>query len=301
MDKRLTSNIQLNWLRTFEVAAKELSFTQAAKILNMSQSAVSQQVQLLEHHIDHKLFIRANRTIQLSDAGRAFLPLVENCMRELNIGAAQIFTPLNASVVEVSINTSFSVLWMGPNLDEFHSIYPNVAVRQLGTNWDSDFNISTAELEIRYGDGKWPEFEVTPLITPHLRPYCSETVARNLRHPEDFKDVPLLEVIGTPCGWSQWLEEAGETSLVDSPRHYMDSHAAAVAMAANGFGACLMYDDMMYGGVFAQHLTAPFHTRITTTGNYYLCHRHDIQLSPASLAFKDWLLDMNSISTLPRG
>jgi len=297
MNKNLTSNIQLNWLRTFEATARQLSFTLASQELNMSQSAVSQQIQLLEHHLDQQLFVRANRAIQLSDAGRAFLPLVQDAMRQLNAGAAQIFSPLNASVVEVNVNTAFGVLWLAPHLARFNAIYPQISVRQLGTNWSTDFDISTAELEIRYGTGNWPGYEAHPLISPRLRPYCTTQNAKRLRMPSDLEGLQLIEVIGTPHGWDRWLEKMELDHLIDTPRHYTDSHATAVTMAANGFGTCLMYDEMMQDGVLAKQLVAPFIDSIETDGNYYLCYQSDSNLTPASKVFCDWLLSESHYRT----
>ena len=290
MEKILTRNIQLNWLRTFEAAGRHLSFTLAAQELNMSQSAVSQQIQLLEHHLDQQLFVRAKRSIQLTDAGRAFLPLLQDTLNQLNAGAAQIFTPLNEAVVEVNVNTAFGVLWLAPRLQHFNAIYPQISIRQLGTNWATDFDISTAELEIRYGSGNWPGYEAHPLVTPTLRPYCSAANAKRIRQPEDLKGMPLLDVIGTPQGWDGWLTKMNLQSLSDQPRQYMDSHATAVTMAANGFGVCLMYDELMQDGVLAEQLAAPFTESIKTEGNYYLCYQGDQSLSAASRIFKDWLL-----------
>ncbi|WP_293268371.1 LysR family transcriptional regulator [Neptunomonas sp.] len=286
----LTNNIQLNWLRTFEAAGRKLSFTLSAQELNMSQSAVSQQIQLLEHHLNQQLFVRANRAIQLSDAGRSFLPLVQDSLRQLNAGAAQIFTPLNQAVVEVNVNTSFSVLWLATRLQRFNAIYPQITIRQLGTNWSTDFDISTAELEIRYGSGNWSGYESHPLVTPLLRPYCSMANAKRMRNPSDLEGMPLLDVIGTPQGWSGWLEKMKLDNLQDQTRQYMDSHATAVTMAANGFGVCMMYDELMREGVLAKQLVAPFVDSITTEGSYYLCYQGDKDLSDASRIFRDWLL-----------
>jgi len=286
----LTNNIQLNWLRTFEAAGRRLSFTLSAQELNMSQSAVSQQIQLLEHHLNQQLFVRANRAIALTDAGRSFLPLVQDSIRQLNAGAAQIFTPLNQAVVEVNVNTSFSVIWLAPRLQRFNSIYPQITIRQLGTNWSTDFEISTAELEIRYGSGNWPGYETHPLVTPRIRPYCSLANAKRMRQPADLEGMALLDVIGTPQGWNSWLEMTGLESLKNQTRQYMDNHTTAVAMAANGFGVCLMYDEMMREGILAKQLVAPFADSIATEGNYYLCYQGDKDLSEASRIFKDWLL-----------
>jgi len=291
MDSVLTRNIQLNWLRTFEAAGRLQSFTLAATELNMSQSAVSQQIQLLEHHLDQQLFVRARRAIQLTDAGRAFLPLLQDSLNQLNAGAAKIFTPLNAAVVEVNVNTAFSVLWLAPRLQQFHNIYPQISIRQLGTNWATDFDISTAELEIRYGQGNWPGFEAMPLVSPQLRPWCSTTLARRIRQPEDLLQLPLLDVIGTPQGWDGWLSAMGLDAQQALPRQYMDSHATAVTMAANGFGVCLSYDVLMQQGVLAEQMVAPFTQAIETEGNYYLCHQTDKPLSAASEIFRRWLLD----------
>ena len=53
--------------------AKERSFTGAAKRLNISQSAVSEQVHLLEQEIGFSLFRRTPRGIELTERGRTFL------------------------------------------------------------------------------------------------------------------------------------------------------------------------------------------------------------------------------------
>ncbi|OMH29143.1 LysR family transcriptional regulator [Motiliproteus sp. MSK22-1] len=290
MDKLLTNNIQLNWLRTFEAAGRRLSFTLAAEELNMSQSAVSQQVQLLEHHLDQRLFVRINRTIQLTDSGRAFLPLVQDSLRQLNNGAAQIFAPLNDAVIEINVNTAFSVLWLASRLQRFNAIYPQISIRQLGTNWATDFDISTAELEIRYGTGQWSGLESHRLIDPRLRPYCTAEYAKRLRRPEDLETLPLLDVLGTAQGWDSWLETMDLETLKSQPRQYMDSHATAVSMAANGFGVCLMYDELMQEGVLASQLVAPFMDSICTDNSYYLCYKDEGSMSSASQIFKNWLL-----------
>lgn len=291
MQKLLTNNVQLNWLRTFEVAGKQLSFTLAAKQLNMSQSAVSQQIQLLEHHLEQKLFVRANRSIRLTDAGRAFLPLVSDTLRQLNSGAAQIFAPSDEAVVGVNINTAFSILWLAPRLAQFNANYPQITVRQQSSNWDMDFDISTTELEIRYGSGNWSGFECFPLVKSTLRPYCTAAHAKHIREPADLVNMTLLDVIGTPQGWTQWLEQVQLGHLQGQNRQYMDSHATAVTMAASGMGICLMYDELMQEGVWAKQLVAPaFLESMDTEGSYYLCYQADKELSVASNLFKEWLL-----------
>ena len=51
---------------TFEVAAKHLSFTLAARELNVTQGAVSQQIRLLERAMGVALFIRKHNALELT-------------------------------------------------------------------------------------------------------------------------------------------------------------------------------------------------------------------------------------------
>ena len=46
----------LNSLRTFEAVARHLSFTNAAREINVTQAAVSHQIKSLEDHLGVKLF-----------------------------------------------------------------------------------------------------------------------------------------------------------------------------------------------------------------------------------------------------
>jgi DNA-binding transcriptional LysR family regulator len=63
--------------------AKERSFTGAAKRLNISQSAVSEQVHLLEQEIGFALFRRTGRGIELTESGRTFLYEAERVVGDL--------------------------------------------------------------------------------------------------------------------------------------------------------------------------------------------------------------------------
>jgi DNA-binding transcriptional LysR family regulator len=63
--------------------SKERSFTKAAKRLNISQSAVSEQVKLLEEEVGFELFRRTSRGIESTDRGRTFLYESERVMGDL--------------------------------------------------------------------------------------------------------------------------------------------------------------------------------------------------------------------------
>jgi LysR family glycine cleavage system transcriptional activator len=68
----------LNGLRSFEAAARHLSFTRAADELSVTPGAVSQQVKSLEGALGVALFRRLPRSLVLTREGEAYLPAIES-------------------------------------------------------------------------------------------------------------------------------------------------------------------------------------------------------------------------------
>jgi len=73
--------LSLDSLHVFAVAAEMENFSWAARQLHISQSAVSQHIQALEHQLGVSLFDRRGRRITLSPAGHALLPMVQELIR----------------------------------------------------------------------------------------------------------------------------------------------------------------------------------------------------------------------------
>jgi len=73
MTRRTPRQPRLAFLRTFEVVARQRSFSLAAKELNLTISAVSRQIREVEETLGVKLFNRLPRGIELTGAGRTLL------------------------------------------------------------------------------------------------------------------------------------------------------------------------------------------------------------------------------------
>ncbi|MFY0990246.1 LysR family transcriptional regulator [Halomonas sp. C05BenzN] len=283
-------NLHLNWLRTFEAVGRHLSFSKAAQELSMSQSAVSQQIKLLEHKLGRSLFERQTRAIQLTVAGRAYHGVVREGLQHMEQGINSIFDSAAQGTLELSINNTFAQFWLAPRLERFHGLYPGISLRLFGMNWEADAPPSSAELEIRYGSGNWPSFHARRLLSRELRPYCSVTLADRLRGGAGLLGLPLIDVLGTPNGWNDWLARHPQGEAGSAPRLLVDSYAIAAGMAVEGAGVCLLNDELVKGSRLQEWLVPPFRESIECLASYYLIKLHDKPLSGAAQAFHDWLL-----------
>src|SRR5262245_34666891 len=71
---------QLPHLETFAEAAERNSFTAAARILGLTQAAVSQRIQALEQALDVPLFRRQGGHVLLTEAGQRLYPYAQRIL-----------------------------------------------------------------------------------------------------------------------------------------------------------------------------------------------------------------------------
>src|SRR3972149_4722489 len=70
-------------IETFLCAADNLSFSEAAKLLHLSQPSVSHQIKTLEHELGVGLFTRSNTGLELTEAGRVLLPWARRVIQDM--------------------------------------------------------------------------------------------------------------------------------------------------------------------------------------------------------------------------
>ena len=80
--------MEIKWIETFIVAAKNENFRKAAEELYLTQPAVTKHIQRLEERLQVDLFIREGKSIRLSAAGHKYLPHAKAMLAEYENGLA---------------------------------------------------------------------------------------------------------------------------------------------------------------------------------------------------------------------
>ena len=287
VEKRLPP---LNWLRSFEASARHLSFTGAATELNITQSAVSQQVRLLENFLGEGLFRRRARGLDLTDAGKTYLPSITEAFGILEQGTQTFLNPGIKSNLEIKANTAFSVLWLAPRIPQFLSEHPDMGLTLSTVLWPSDYGLSVTVVEIRYGHGEWDGQKGERLTNEHIYPVCSPAVAERLSSPEDLSKVPLIHIYGLTEDWSFWFKHAGVAFTPSGAGHAVNTFVLSLQLARNGLGVALGHDLVAGDLIESGELVVPFDIRVPARDGYYLLQPAATTEDSNTAIFRRWLL-----------
>lgn len=164
----------LNALRAFEAAARRLSFTKAADELNVTPGAISQHIRQLEDYAGTPLFKRTGRSVLLTDAAQAALPLVREAFDQIAEAGRIMQAPARKGRVMVSSAPSFAAKWLAPRLDGFHNAYPGVEAWVSADSGLTDFTTADADFAIRYGAGDYDGLKAEKLLDETVLPVCSD-------------------------------------------------------------------------------------------------------------------------------
>jgi DNA-binding transcriptional LysR family regulator len=161
--------MRLEQLEAFIEVARRGSVSRAAEALYVTQPSLTARLKTLEQELDAKLFLRSQRGMRLSDAGRAFLPFAERTIDAVSSGRRVLAELARGESGQLALGAAPAVsTYVLPRiLTRFRRTHPKVTVA------------------VRTGHSE----EVLELV---LREQVQLGLGRALRHP-DVEAIPLYE------------------------------------------------------------------------------------------------------------
>lgn len=297
-------------LRTFDAAARHLSFRKAAEELCVTPAAVSQQIKGLETHLGIRLFTRHQSGLQLTEAALAMHPKIRQGL-DCFLAGIEAMRQDTDRVLNVSAPPSFATRWLVPRLPRFSSAHPDVTIRisSLRDNIDGQHGstIPTAEthdrrnegfdVAIRFGTGHYPGYQVRKIMTPEFVMVCSPRLldgepplhrAQDLRHQTLIHDESIPVVDMRPS-WQEWLKRA-DVDHIDSERGPRFSNSLmALEAALEGQGVALALKPLIEADLAAGRLVIPFDISMPSAYTYFLVMPKSLAGQAIVLAFEQWL------------
>ena len=237
--------ISLDLYKLFYTVAKEGSISSAAKILYISQPAVTLQIKKLESQLGISLFTRSKHGVILTDEGKVLFEYVKNAIDCFNNGenALSNLKNLDSGTIRIGVSTTICRYILMPYLEKFHATYPKIDIQinnNVSTNIIKELRNGNLDMVILF----LPQTENKDLIITPIKEVQDIFVGNkeyfNLPKEkislQDLEQYPLIFPSSTSSSRS-YLDKCLKDNNVDlKPKLEVVSYNLIVDLIKTGFG-----------------------------------------------------------------
>ena len=248
MPGRYTRLPSLNALRTFEAAARHLSFSAASEELGLTPSAVSHQIRALEESLSSRLFVRLNPGMALTEEGRLLLKGVEAGFLKLVEATDYVKGRAERRILTICAPTPVASFWLLGRMPAFSARFPHIEPHVVSFDvGEPSFARDQLDLAIlkRHVSGFRLARNEALLMRDEVYPVCSPSLPTNelpLSEPAHLAAHVLIQEdqrTSPDIDWTTWLSRLGVSGGTPS-RFFRVSHFAMCIQAAiDGHGVAL--------------------------------------------------------------
>ncbi|MAP17498.1 MAG: LysR family transcriptional regulator [Aurantimonas coralicida] len=288
----------LDWdkLRIFHAAAEAGSFTHAADVLNLSQSAISRQVAALEQEVGTPLFHRHARGLVLSEQGELLFHTASDVLKRLEQVRMQLTETREKPTGKLRVTTTVGLGsgWLTERAKEFLELYPDLELQLVFDNEEIDLTMRKADAAIRLRQPQQPDLIQRRLFTVHLHVYASPAYLNRFGTPETVEDLDNHRIItfGEPApNYLRNLNTLETVGLPDgksrSPILQINNLMAIRSAIESGIGLALLPDYMIDKRV---KLVQVLPEMEMPTFDTYLCYPEQMRNAAKLKVFRDFLI-----------
>ena len=235
--------LPLNALRAYEAAARHCHLKSAAEELGVTQGAISQQVKALEEKLGQTLFLRQNKSLQLTDSGKRLLHSITEGLDCITQGVIQLDAEAENMVGDLFICSTASIFnaLLMPVIGRFAQRYPEVSLHSLEIGPLERVLPRNMDISVCFGLPELDHTVARKLYETEMFPVASASLLLNRKPITDgaaLLDYPLLhDQANIWPNWFQLFEQTESKSRV-SNIYYTDTYQAVMA-ARTGQGVAL--------------------------------------------------------------
>ena len=289
----------LRAVRAFEAFSRLGTVTRAALELDITPSAVSHQLQLLESFIQTPLTVRQGRNLILTDEGRDYYRSISSAFSVLRsaTGVARSRTALRQ--VSISLIPLFGIGWFIPRLSKFLALNEDVDVNVLYAN-HRNYHSDAADLSIRFGNGVWSGYESVKLLSGKVIPVCSKDFMLQHGPIPSLTALAALPLIHDEdrTAWVAWLRQAGVPNVNRTIGPLFEDGQLTLNAAQAGLGIALLREPLIEKELQSGQLvrlvfnsTSTANAALDDGRDYYLCSRTNNDMPDGARRLFTWIQD----------
>lgn len=291
------TRMNLEHLKTFHVVASLGSFTEAAKALYMTQPAVSQQIQGIEHALRNPLFDRSKRQIRLTAKGKILFSYTQKLFgifREIE----NVFSDLNhllTGELTVAASAVMGNYFLSSFIAEFYKKYPLISIRlemgdsayvtHLVEEGLADVALSRHVRNLKYCKQKLLIKEPYVCVCGPSSPLAA--LKRPLSAKEFAENYLVMRQKGSRMRskLEEWFKSVGVYEFLSTPVIEVNSLESSKQLIARGFGAAGFPSIAVRQELKRESLIMLSVENFSVTADYFLGYNDKRELSPAAFEF----------------
>ena len=282
----------LSALRAFEAAARHESAKQAALELSVTPTAISHQIRGLEETLGFSLFLRKPRQLELTSQGRELQQVLETAFNSINNVVARLSAIPVRQTVTLSTTPAVAVRWLLPWVCMLRDSHPDIDLRIHASHEPVALDGITADVAIRYGDGRWPGLAAEKLFDNTFIPTCSPRLG--LHDATQLPTHPLIHfrnqgAVSSPLDWAVWQKWAKVPGLDVSAGLVFSDETHAISAAIGEQGVALMSRQLIKDELEEERLVQPFGPEMEGKP-FFLVYPESRRHDPTILAIREWVL-----------
>jgi len=259
-------------MSAFIQAARSGSFSSAARKLDLTHSAISQQIRALEDFIGQPLFVREGGGSNLTDAGQLFASVLSDGLAQIDRALSSVKNRSVAQRLTLDVDSELAQSWLNPRLPQLLDLLPGHEVVLLSMPRSDRSAFERVDLALRYGYGDWEDCEMTQICGDRVLAVASPELLerQGLQLPLSPAQILELPLLGyTRRSWIPWLDAAGMPPVEPPARVVFDNAANLIAAAEAGVGAGLVRGLLAADALRSGRLVALNEAQIAAHYNLY--------------------------------
>ena len=183
----------MDWdkLKIFHAVAEAGNFTKATIILNLSQSAISRQIQSLEKELKTQLFERHARGLSLTENGEYLFKTAREVISKLKDVETTLMDKKDKLSGKLTVTTvvSLGTTWLTPRIQEFMKLNPEIEIELIFDDKELDLSIRQADIGIWMRRPKQLNYIQKKLIDINYHIYGSTKYLEQNGYPKTLQEL----------------------------------------------------------------------------------------------------------------
>ncbi len=260
----------------------------AAAELNLTQGAISRQLQVMAGQLGFPLTTRAAGRLHLTPAARDYVTEVRRALTILAQASLGLRANPLGGALNLAILPAFGMHWLAPRLAAFARQHPEVTVNLSTRLKPFDFATHAFDAAIHYGRQDWNGAAYLKLMDEDVLAVAAPSLTGPLTDAAQALSLPLLHLQSRPGDWGRWF--AHHRLASQRPQALQFDHFATMQQAVlHGLGAAILPLFLIEQDLAQNRLIPLYGPPLRAQGAYYLVWPTDPPPRAPLVSFTKWL------------